>query len=634
MESHGPIPQTPVPPRHSRFRLLLAAPLWLTGLVGVWYGLLFLPVPTYLRFEGWATRATGEVKTAKEKVAAQEKTERDAWQASRKPGEARPAESKAAESKPGSAPKPENGPPASPGLVKLKLELKEREREAKTAAETLDLFLTKRQLPAFLHREAPGFAPAARAAGSGLGLAFIARITLAVGVMCLMVGTFARFRRRLPLRLVRWTAWSVLGWFGCYTLAVFGVVAAIAEAGVDIGGYAPDPVNVFFWKYDLLWPAVLVALLALFVHLHTQRAQAFADAGLAAPEGEEGSGDRMLESLRTHGRDPRFRKSHYASWLTHLAVLVLIPWLLQLLGCVKDYRVPKGSGEPAVLMVQVKPVKKEKKKRITLRPDSSISFHMPDLDDSKLMQEVVEATELKYKVDLAARAGRMGAGGGKKGGWPDGMENALVRFIRLDHRGPGWDDGMSSAHRADLNFLEEFNKLTGFKVSNKSEAHPIRLLARYRKGFAPPFVYLTGDGNIGTSGSDVQVLRNYLLGGGLLFADAGSRRFHDSFRGLMEQVFPGQPLRVIADDDPIFQFPFSFPNGAPPLWHHGGTGAMGIKHRDRWVVFYHPGDINDAWKTGHSGLQSELAEGAYHMGVNIVYYSFTHYLEETKQYRK
>jgi hypothetical protein len=629
MDSSGPIPIVTAPrtPARSRFRLLLAGPLWLIGAIGIWHGILFLPIPAYLRLEARAADTAAVVKVSKDGAAALEKTERDAWQAGRKATDAKAADT----GKEAAAPP---GPPASPELARLRKELQEHQREAKEAADALEGFLATRRLPAYLHGEAPGFAPAARAAGSAGGLAFVAWLTLAVSVFCVIAGTLARFRNPLPLRLVLWAAWSVFGWFAVYALAVFGVVGTLADAGVDVGGFAPDAVNTFFWKYNLLWPAALVALLAVFVQVHSRRARAFADAGLPVPGEGEAPGDRVLESLRTHGRDPGFRKSQYASWLSHLAVLVIIPWLLQLVGCVKDYRVPKGSGDPAVLMVQVKPVKKEKKKRITLRPDSAISFQMPDLDDSKMMQEVVEATELKYKVDLAARAGRMGAGGGKKGGWPDGMENALVRFIRLDHGGAGWDDGMSSVHRADQNFLEEFHKLTGFKVSNKPEAHPIRLLARYRKGFAPPFVYLTGDGNIGASGSDVQVLRNYLLGGGLLFADAGSRRFHDSFRGLMQQVFPGQPLRVIADDDPLFQFPFSFPNGAPPLWHHGGMRAMGIKHRDRWVVFYHPGDINDAWKTGHSGIQPDLAEGAYHMGVNIVYYAFTHYLEETKQYRK
>jgi hypothetical protein len=102
----------------------------------------------------------------------------------------------------------------------------------------------------------------------------------------------------------------------------------------------------------------------------------------------------------------------------------------------------------------------------------------------------------------------------------------------------------------------------------------------------------------------------------------------------MRQVFPGEPMRAIADDDPIFLMPYVFPNGAPPLWHHGGNRAMGVKYQGRWVVFYHPGDVNDTWKTGHSGMDPALAQAAKELGINVVYYAFTHYLEMTRKYRK
>ena len=94
------------------------------------------------------------------------------------------------------------------------------------------------------------------------------------------------------------------------------------------------------------------------------------------------------------------------------------------------------------------------------------------------------------------------------------------------------------------------------------------------------------------------------------------------------------PPIVVPDDDPIYQQPYVFENGAPPLWHHGGTHALGIKRGRRWVVYYHPGDIHDAWKIGHSGMSPELTRRAYQLGVNIVYHAFTHYLEETRKYRK
>jgi hypothetical protein len=94
----------------------------------------------------------------------------------------------------------------------------------------------------------------------------------------------------------------------------------------------------------------------------------------------------------------------------------------------------------------------------------------------------------------------------------------------------------------------------------------------------------------------------------------------------MQRVFPGKRWINIGNDDPIYQYPFAFPNGAPPLWHHSGTRALGLKHDGRWVVFYHQGDLNDAWKRGHSGIGEGLANQAYKLGINVMYYSFSRYL--------
>jgi hypothetical protein len=353
-------------------------------------------------------------------------------------------------------------------------------------------------------------------------------------------------------------------------------------------------------------------------------------------------GDKILENLRTNGRDPLYRKSMWYSVGIHLLIIVLIPWLLTFWGCVEPYRVPKGSGTPQVagpkVVVKAKKVKK-KKKKFLLNPQSAISFHRPDLEDSEVSKNVEKESQLTYvadptRVSGTGTGGKTGVGGGKKGGWPDGMENSKVRFIRLEYSGQGWDDGMDAFSRADMNFLDAFKKLTGFNVASQSESHSIGLLTRYPKGMAPPFVYMTGSGDIRVSDRDVSILRDYLMNGGMLFADCGSPRWDSSFRSLAQRVFPGEPLTTISDDDPIFQAPFAFANGAPPLWHHGGTHAQGVKYKGRWAIFYHPGDINDAWKIGRSGMDPKLAEGAIEMGVNIVYYSFTHYLELTRKDRK
>ncbi len=271
-------------------------------------------------------------------------------------------------------------------------------------------------------------------------------------------------------------------------------------------------------------------------------------------------------------------------------------------------------------------------KKTGLNPDVPLSFAFPGLD--REMKEVEEESLHAYVADRmgSAEGGKMGVGGKGQGGWPDRMPNHVIRFIRLEYSGSAWNDGMDMRTRADLNFLEEFRKQTGFKIARKGESHPINHLSKYPKGYAPPFVYMTGSGGIKTSAEERLALRAYLLGGGMLFADCGGPGW--DFRAFIQSVLPEYSLIDIADDDPIYRQPHIFPNGAPSLWHHDGYRALGMRHGNRLMVFYHPGDLNDAWKTGRSGLSADQAESAFNMGINVLYYAFTRYLEQTRNFRR
>lgn len=442
------------------------------------------------------------------------------------------------------------------------------------------------------------------------------------------------FRSRAVLRILRISCVGYYLLFFLYAYAVRRAVSLIFGHEVPVGGEKLESTQAFYMSWDLLWPYALLAALIAIIHVQLW-CRATINLYTEEEETAPARGDEIIENTRTHGDDPRYRKSIFSSSFAHLMVIVILPWLLSLVGCVRDYRVPKGRGNPVVALVQVvKPKKKKKKKKLILNPNSAIYFHQPELEDSKILKEVVQETELTYRADPNARSGKMGAGGKGPGGWPDGMDDAEIRFIRLKYNGSQWDDGMANYARADMNFLDEFHKLTGFKIAKHPEAHAIRLLSRYRKGYAPPFVYMTGNRSIRVSDSEVKVLREYLQGGGMLFADCGGPSWHRAFEGLCRRVFPSRRLEVISDDDPLFKMPFEFDEGAPPLWHHGGYRALGLKHRGRWCVFYHPGDLNDAWKTGSSGLPKRKARHAIQMGINVLYYSFTHYLEMTRKYRK
>lgn len=470
-------------------------------------------------------------------------------------------------------------------------------------------------------------------------LSFPIVAALAAVIMFLPALLGLLFRRRWVLLAIR------KGYAAAYAIAllyawyVFSLTGRIEGEGFDrfpvISGQV-NAVSIFELRFSYLWlPACIVTLLAI-LHVWAWR-RAVINVYTRSREREPAPGDVIVENIRTHGRDPAYRKSAISSVWAHLLVIVIIPLLLEHIGCIDPYKAPWGGGKPRVMMRVVKKKKKKTKRRkYILASQSSIIFRPPDLDDSKLMEEVEEETQARYTADASAAHGTLGDGPAKTPGWQDGFMDGKVRFIRLEYRGEEWDDGMDARSRADMNFLEKFRELSGgMKISDHPESHPIRYLKKYPKGFAPPFVYMTGSSAIsGVSKRDRKILREYLLEGGMLFADCGGSRWDGSFRGFCRTLFPASALLPIADDDPIFQIPFGFQNGAPPLWHHGGDKALGVKHKGRWIVFYHPGDLNDAWKTGHSGMEREMAEGAFQMGVNIVYYSHLHYLQQTRKHRK
>lgn len=333
------------------------------------------------------------------------------------------------------------------------------------------------------------------------------------------------------------------------------------------------------------------------------------------------AGERLVENLRTGGRDPRFRSSLY--WSISLFLLVMfLPYLIFFWGWEDPYGLPKGGGQEVLQQVKVKKIKPKKKpKKLTVNPWSPYILTRMNIDDVTTLKELEEETRDTYEATQVMAAGK---GKGKGNGWPSGMENSAVRFIRLKYRGGDWDQDMGKG--SDYNLLIKFHEWTGMKIAKDTEAREITRLRYFPKKRAPPFVFMTGMKGLSLSESEVKILRDYCLNeGGMLFIDNGGGHFGHAVRAMLRRVFPGKPLVDISNDDDIYQRPYMFPDGAPPFWHHDGTRALGIRDEGRWVVFYHPGDINDAWKDDHSGASKEVADQAYKLGVNIMFYAFNRY---------
>lgn len=348
----------------------------------------------------------------------------------------------------------------------------------------------------------------------------------------------------------------------------------------------------------------------------------------------------------------RLRVSWYSSLATHLLVIVVVPWLLTLQGCPMSYRVPgddKGgkprtSGEKPTVVI-TRQIKAQKRKTFVLNPNAAILTVFPTIEqlldgDTTFIDEHFQD---QYKAQKTGDSfqkgdpGNLGDGDGENGAWSDGFKDGMIRFIRLNHGGPGWDDGMAGKGDSDRQFLAWFrsNKNVKFPVASEGEAITISQLAQFRKGEAPPFVFLTGNRNIPASDAEVAILRDYLHAGSMLFADCSSPAFHQAFRDLMARVFPKNQLVNLSNDDVIFAYPNNFASiGFSPLWSHGGTHPMGVRIDGRLAVFYHPGDIHDAWKTGHEGLPQQKWQNALMVGYNVVYHSVTNYVRATKKNRK
>lgn len=145
-----------------------------------------------------------------------------------------------------------------------------------------------------------------------------------------------------------------------------------------------------------------------------------------------------------------------------------------------------------------------------------------------------------------------------------------------------------------------------------------------------PLLYIHGRNAISFTSQDMERLRRHVdPGGGLIFADAacGSPTFDASFRRLMTELFPKNPLEPIAPDDEIYtdkvgynlaDIQYTKPAG-------GQTGLPqleGVKINGKWVVIYSKLDLGCALER-QAGLECKgyTYESALRITSNIVLYS-------------
>ena len=312
---------------------------------------------------------------------------------------------------------------------------------------------------------------------------------------------------------------------------------------------------------------------------------------------------------RYYGRQKKLNQSLSAFCSYSVLFILAFYFMSNVGGCSEVFELPAGGGEQKPIAQQIK-IQKIIRKKFVVNPFSAILFEVPPLDEIKLQLE--EITKHAYTV---------GYGKGQGAGY-GGKRNVKIRFIRLEYLGGDWNQGYGPGDDENL-LIELPSFMPGHKFEKKTESRTVAQLKRFDRIAAPPMVYMTGQKNITLSTSETRILREYLLEKhGMIFADnGGSRGWHNQFFAMMTKVLPEIRPVPISLDDPIHRIPVPL-NFFPYVVPHGGDRPMGWKVDGRWVCYYHPGDIGDAWANGHAGIDAEIWQACYALGANIINYAY------------
>ncbi|MBC8426825.1 DUF4159 domain-containing protein [bacterium] len=196
-------------------------------------------------------------------------------------------------------------------------------------------------------------------------------------------------------------------------------------------------------------------------------------------------------------------------------------------------------------------------------------------------------------------------------------EGVTIARLRYGGGGDWYCDPGSLA-----NWLAEFERRTGVPAADG----PVVVSLDSEDLYRYPMLYVSGHGRIALDEGEVRELRRYLEGGGFLYAD-DNYGLDASFRELMAQVFPDDPLAPLGSEHSIYHCFYDLP-GLPKIHEHDGEPAQGfgIARDGRLMVFYSwSSDIGDGLEAPQvHGDPPAAREAAARMAVNILMYALTH----------
>lgn len=174
--------------------------------------------------------------------------------------------------------------------------------------------------------------------------------------------------------------------------------------------------------------------------------------------------------------------------------------------------------------------------------------------------------------------------------------------------------------------LPNLAKFCNANISTKINPKIATVEASSSMLFDYPFVHATGHGNIVFTDQEIINLRNYLFSGGFLHID-DNYGMDTYIQREIKRIFPDKNLVEIPANHPIFQQPFSFPNGLPKIHEHDKKPpqAFGIFIENKLVFLYtYETDLGDGWEDPEvHNDPKEVREKALKIGANIINYAFT-----------
>lgn len=211
---------------------------------------------------------------------------------------------------------------------------------------------------------------------------------------------------------------------------------------------------------------------------------------------------------------------------------------------------------------------------------------------------------------------------GAPGDYPFSMEPFV--FATAQYASGDWD----SAPMLPANVIDSVARYTALPVRPQGVSVPLSSEAV----FAYPLLFLTGHLPVRFTMREAEVLRTYLLRGGLLFVDDHNHdvdgAFHQTVREEIRRV--AGPLAPLPNTHELYRSFFVFENGPPTTSHEMNGWGDNLVHEQldavlrngRISVLYSSKDYSSEWSF-HPDNKRFLSVDNTKFAVNLVVYALT-----------